>query len=99
MDLTLLERRGALRAIAALARSEAPLTAMEFVAASGLTNKAAQKLRDALHEAGVIDARVVREQGAIQEFEIRLTPMGHDVGKGIVDVEARLSGASRRARK
>lgn len=77
MDLSVLPGP-ALRALASMHRTGTrPLTAMDFLAATGLkNNQSAAKIREDLHLLGIIDAKIVREQGAAREYEIRLTPLG-----------------------
>lgn len=60
---------------------------MDLVRATGADPKTTARLREDLHLLAIIDARVVREQGAVREYEVRLTPTGHALGALAVEME------------
>lgn len=57
---------------------------------------AAIRLRIDLDEAGLIDASVVREQGSVKEYAIRLTPHGREVGELIVALDVAIQKQNRK---
>lgn len=95
-----LERKGALETLAALARAHPkPFDAMDFAKAAGIDPKWAARLRAELVVLGLIEARVVRSQGAIKEYEITLTGVGRQVAQHVLAMEEMLARhAAREAR-
>lgn len=60
--------------------------AMEFARAAGVDAGTASRVRDELHELKVIDAKVVRKQGAVEEYEIRLTQLGRELAPHLLAI-------------
>lgn len=56
-------------------------------------------VRDELHDLGVIDAQIVRKQGAVNEYEIRLPPFGRKLAHHIAAIAEILSKSDRRGKK
>lgn len=89
-------RKGALPALAALYRQHPKaMGAMDFVRASGVDAGTAARARDELAAAGVVDVRLVREVGAVKEFEIRLTPLGLALGPHVLAMDDVFTAHSR----
>lgn len=57
---------------------------MEFARATGADAGTASRVREELHELGIIDAKVVRQQGAVKEYEIKLTQLGRELAPHIL---------------
>lgn len=85
-----LARKGAIRPLVALARENAPVTASEFAAASGLLHEAAKRLRQELAAAGLVEVRVLRRQGLIEVLEVELTPVGKEVSRLLLKADETL---------
>lgn len=92
-----ISRRGALPALAELARNHPkPLGAMAFARASGVDAGTAGRVRDEMIASGLIEAKIAREQGAVTEYEIRLTPLGLEIGRHLVAIDGVLARAGKR---
>ena len=88
MDLADLSRKGCLPALAALARVHPrPLSASEFVEASGMDAGAAIRLRGDLEELGILMVDIVREQGSVRVYAISLASVGRDLVPHILALE------------
>ncbi|HEX2022539.1 MAG TPA: hypothetical protein VHH36_07485 [Candidatus Thermoplasmatota archaeon] len=87
-----LARRGAISVLAELGRKE-KLTMRDFTTSSSLVADRAKILREELRELGLIDVRIVYKQGALELYEISLTPLGRAVAKHLVAVADVLEGA------
>jgi DNA-binding MarR family transcriptional regulator len=72
---------------------------MGFARASGVDPATASRIRDELQRAGVIEIVTGREQGAIREQQIRLTPLGREIGHHVVAIQEALDRAERRAQR
>lgn len=95
-----ISRRGALPALAELARWDPrPLGAMEFARATRADAGTASRVRNELHDLGIIEAKIVRTQGAVNEYEIRLTPLGRQLGPHILAMAGILEGKPERRGK
>lgn len=93
-----LSRRGALPVLAELARQHpAPLGAMGFARASGVEAGTASRVRDELQQMGLIDASPSKQQGAITQYEIRLTPLGKQVADHVLAIDGLLRDTRKRA--
>jgi hypothetical protein len=89
--LDALSRKGALLAISALARAAPkPLDAMAFAEAAGMAPNNAIRLREDLHQIGIIRAHVAREAGAIREHAITLTDLGLALAPHVLALEEAL---------
>jgi DNA-binding HxlR family transcriptional regulator len=64
------------------------MTMAEFVEASTLTFVHARRLRLDLEKIGLLEAKVVREVGAMKDYEIRLTPTGREIAKHLTAIES-----------
>jgi hypothetical protein len=90
-----LARKGAIRPLVALARENAPVTASDFAAASGLLHESAKRLRQELASAGLVEVRMLRRQGPIEVLEVELTPGGKEVAHLLLKAEEALQRAQR----
>lgn len=70
-----------------------PVNMTEFTDASELFPNYAKRLREELETMGLIDVTVVRRQGPAEILEIRLTPVGREVAKRLVEIEELLQDA------
>lgn len=74
--------------------------AMEFARATGVDAGTASRVRKELHELGVIEEKLVRKQGAVKEYEIRLTPLGREIAPHLLAIaQVSESKLERRAKK
>lgn len=72
---------------------------MGFARASGVDPGTAGRVREELQALGLITATIVREQGAVKEYEVRLTPLGKEIGQHLVAIDDALKKAERRAER
>lgn len=77
--------------LCALGRAE-PVNMSQFTKSSHLVPDRAKVLREELKAAGLIDVTVVRVQGPAEILEIRLTPLGREVARRLVEVDDILKG-------
>jgi DNA-binding HxlR family transcriptional regulator len=86
--------------LCALGRAD-PVNMSQFTKASHLVPDRAKVLREDLKAHGLIDVSVVRVQGPAEILDIRLTPLGREVAKRLVEVDDLLKGThgSDRGRK
>lgn len=77
--------------LCALGREE-PVNMSQFTKASHLVPDRAKVLREELKAHGLIDVSVVRVQGPAEILEIRLTALGREVAKRLVEVDDILKG-------
>lgn len=78
--------------LCALGRHE-PVNMSQFTKASHLVPDRAKVLRQELAGYGLIDVTVIRVQGPAEILEIRLTPLGREVARRLVEVDNILQGA------
>lgn len=93
--MTILARRGVIEALTALRRTPG-MKVGAFGAAVGLKRDATTRLRVALEEQGLIEARLSRLQGPIRVLELRLTPAGEAVADLLLQAEPILAAAAAR---
>ena len=79
--------------LCALGRAE-PVNMSQFTKSSHLVPDRAKVLREELKAHGLIDVTVVRVQGPAEILEIRLTPLGREVARRLVEVDDLLKGGS-----
>lgn len=77
--------------LCALGRTD-PVNMSQFTKASHLVPDRAKVLREELKAHGLIDVTVVRVQGPAEILDIRLTPLGREVAKRLVEVDDLLKG-------
>jgi hypothetical protein len=94
VDLSVLESTGALRALARLLEADGgPIDAMAFAEATGAATKTAKVIREKFQMLGIIEAKLVVDRGAVQELEIRLTPLGRELAEHALAMEEALRRA------
>ena len=82
--------------LCALGRAD-PVNMSQFTKASHLVPDRAKVLREELKAHGLIDVTVVRVQGPAEILEIRLTSLGREVARRLVEIDDVLKAASDKA--
>lgn len=97
VTLDQLARKGrSFSVLCALGRGE-PFNMSQFTKASQLVPDRAKILREELKGHGLIAVTVVRVQGPAEILDIRLTPLGRDVARRLVEIDDTLKAASDKA--
>ena len=88
-------RGGAVLVLVRLGRKE-PITNRELIEAAGGTDFYARQIRGDLVDAGLIEVEEVPISGATRQYNIRLTPVGREVARKLVEVDEVLKRSTSR---